>query len=282
MHTISSPLKLGDQAIDVANLQDALGWLYVHGVFKTYDPPNAPTAEALKALIEKLADEEARQSFGEATRQMVFYFQIQQTLGDHLAGVVEETTAARLNAVLAEFGAFAGDGYRVAGTVRDRLTLSPRAGVRVLAYDQDVGRASLLGETTTDAEGRYLVAFPEKAFRQTAAERGGPELFVRVLDEAGRVLGQSARVNNAGMATELDVELGSWLVRGQVTDPNGQGAGGLRVLAFDRDLRARDPQWGLRHLPDVVEQAGLAGLALQQRHAMPANNLLLVFARPAG
>ena len=50
-------------------------------------------------------------------------------------------------------------------------------------------------------------------------------------------------------------------------------------LAFDRDLRARDPQWGLRHLPDVVEQAGLAGLALQQRHAMPANNLLLVFGR---
>lgn len=50
-------------------------------------------------------------------------------------------------------------------------------------------------------------------------------------------------------------------------------------LAFDRDLRARDPQWGLRRLPDVVEQAGLAGLVLQQRHAMPANNLLLVFGR---
>ena len=50
-------------------------------------------------------------------------------------------------------------------------------------------------------------------------------------------------------------------------------------LVFDRDLRARDPQWGLRHLPDVVEQAGLAGLVLQQRHAMPANNLLLVFGR---
>lgn len=51
-------------------------------------------------------------------------------------------------------------------------------------------------------------------------------------------------------------------------------------LAFDRDLRMRNPQWGLRRLPDVVKQAGRAGLALQQRHAMPANNLLLVFGRP--
>jgi hypothetical protein len=50
-------------------------------------------------------------------------------------------------------------------------------------------------------------------------------------------------------------------------------------LAFDRDLRARNPQWGLRAVVDVAEQAGLAGLALQQRHAMPANNLLLIFGR---
>lgn len=53
-------------------------------------------------------------------------------------------------------------------------------------------------------------------------------------------------------------------------------------LAFDRDLRARNPQWGLRRVDDVAEQAGLAGLALQQRRAMPANNLLLVFARAQG
>lgn len=50
-------------------------------------------------------------------------------------------------------------------------------------------------------------------------------------------------------------------------------------LAFDRDLRARNPQWGLRSVPEVAAQAALAGFALKQRHAMPANNLLLVFAR---
>lgn len=49
-------------------------------------------------------------------------------------------------------------------------------------------------------------------------------------------------------------------------------------LAFDISLRERDPAWGLRQLDDVAAQAASAGLALRQRHAMPANNLLLVFA----
>ena len=49
--------------------------------------------------------------------------------------------------------------------------------------------------------------------------------------------------------------------------------------AFDEDLRARNPAWGIRRLDDVVAQAARAGLLLRERHAMPANNLLLVFAR---
>jgi hypothetical protein len=53
-------------------------------------------------------------------------------------------------------------------------------------------------------------------------------------------------------------------------------------LAFDRSLRARDPDWGIRRLEDVVAEAQRAGLALQERHAMPANNLLLVFRMPIG
>ena len=52
-------------------------------------------------------------------------------------------------------------------------------------------------------------------------------------------------------------------------------------LAFDESLRARDPAWGIRQLDDVAAQAERHGLALQQRHAMPANNLLLVFAAAA-
>jgi SAM-dependent methyltransferase len=48
-------------------------------------------------------------------------------------------------------------------------------------------------------------------------------------------------------------------------------------LAFDESLRARDPSWGIRQLDDVVTEAGRHGLRFARRHAMPANNLLLVF-----
>ncbi len=49
--------------------------------------------------------------------------------------------------------------------------------------------------------------------------------------------------------------------------------------AFDADLRARDPAWGLRRREDVAVEAARAGLELRERVAMPANNLLLVWAR---
>ncbi len=52
-------------------------------------------------------------------------------------------------------------------------------------------------------------------------------------------------------------------------------------LAFDADLRARDPAWGLRRLADVQAEAAAVGLRLRERVAMPANNLLLVWQRPA-
>jgi len=48
-------------------------------------------------------------------------------------------------------------------------------------------------------------------------------------------------------------------------------------VSFDASLRSRDPAWGIRRLEDVVAQALRCGLALRERHAMPANNLLLVF-----
>lgn len=50
-------------------------------------------------------------------------------------------------------------------------------------------------------------------------------------------------------------------------------------LDFDLDLRQRNPAWGIRALEDVQREAAAAGLRLVQRHAMPANNLLLVFER---
>jgi SAM-dependent methyltransferase len=49
--------------------------------------------------------------------------------------------------------------------------------------------------------------------------------------------------------------------------------------AFDRSLKSRNPEWGLRDLEDVQEVARKSGLHLESRLQMPANNLTVVFRR---
>jgi SAM-dependent methyltransferase len=48
---------------------------------------------------------------------------------------------------------------------------------------------------------------------------------------------------------------------------------------FDADLRARDPEWGVRDLDDVKALAARHGFEFAERVAMPANNLSVVFRR---
>ena len=69
----------------------------------------------------------------------------------------------------------------------------------------------------------------------------------------------------------LLVTYGPYLVDGEPTAPSN--------LAFDADLRTRNPAWGLRRLADVEVQAHAVGLVLRESIALPANNRLLVWAR---
>ena len=72
-------------------------------------------------------------------------------------------------------------------------------------------------------------------------------------------------------ASGLLITYGPYLEDGVPTSPGN--------LAFDADLRSRDPAWGLRRLEDVAHEAAQAGLVLRERVAMPANNLLLAWGR---
>ena len=47
-------------------------------------------------------------------------------------------------------------------------------------------------------------------------------------------------------------------------------------IAFDADLKARNPDWGLRQLEDVAAEAEAQGFILEQVVPMPANNLSVV------
>jgi SAM-dependent methyltransferase len=64
---------------------------------------------------------------------------------------------------------------------------------------------------------------------------------------------------------------GPFRERGQHTAPSN--------AAFDESLRARNREWGVRDLDDVATLASRHGLALEERVAMPANNLSVVFRR---
>jgi len=63
---------------------------------------------------------------------------------------------------------------------------------------------------------------------------------------------------------------GPWLKADIPTAPSN--------LAFDADLRGRDPEWGLRRVEDFAEAARLS-FELADIRPMPANNLMLLLRR---
>ncbi|PIF74401.1 uncharacterized protein DUF938 [Variovorax sp. 54] len=82
----------------------------------------------------------------------------------------------------------------------------------------------------------------------------------------------------SGAARHLRAGTGVLITYGPYFEDEAQrGPTAPSNLAFDEDLRARNPAWGIRRLDDVVAEARRVGLALRERHAMPSNNLLLVF-----
>lgn len=64
---------------------------------------------------------------------------------------------------------------------------------------------------------------------------------------------------------------GPWLMDEIDTAPSN--------LAFDADLKRRNPQWGLRRVEDFAAAAAERGFELEATRPMPANNLMLLWRR---
>ena len=62
---------------------------------------------------------------------------------------------------------------------------------------------------------------------------------------------------------------GPYHVGGKPTAPSN--------ATFDESLRVRNPDWGVRHLEDVIALAGTNGFAHRATVEMPANNLSVIF-----
>lgn len=87
------------------------------------------------------------------------------------------------------------------------------------------------------------------------------ETALGLLDGAARLLAPGAPL----------ILYGPWIEDDVPTVPSNQ--------VFDMDLRARDAQWGLRNLGDFTREAESRGLVLEERRAMPANNIMVKLAR---
>jgi hypothetical protein len=82
-----------------------------------------------------------------------------------------------------------------------------------------------------------------------------------LLDGAARLLAPGAPL----------ILYGAYRRAGMPTAPSNE--------AFDASLRARNPEWGLRNLEDLVAEAEQRGFGLDRVVEMPANNLTVVFRR---
>lgn len=82
---------------------------------------------------------------------------------------------------------------------------------------------------------------------------------VGLMRGAGRLLQEGAPLYLYGAYRQAGVE----------TAPSNE--------AFDADLKARNPEWGVRALEDVVAEAERRGFRLERVTPMPANNLSVVF-----
>ena len=87
------------------------------------------------------------------------------------------------------------------------------------------------------------------------------ESALGLLDGAARLLGPGAPL----------ILYGPWLKDDVPTAPSN--------LAFDADLKRRDPRWGLRRVEDFAAAAAERQLRLETTRVMPANNMMLLFRR---
>ena len=83
----------------------------------------------------------------------------------------------------------------------------------------------------------------------------------------GLMRGAARHLSSQGLL----ITYGPYIVEGVDTAPSN--------LAFDADLRQRNPAWGVRRLADIESEAASVGICLLEQIVMPANNRLLVWAR---
>ena len=153
------------------------------------------------------ADELAAQHAGPATIALVQEFQKRASLRPQPGMLIDQATAAAMNALLREHGVATTDvqnSFWVRGIVRTAGGQSTR-GLTISAYDQDLRKRQLLGRAAVRADGEYTIVYGPSSFGN--AEIGGPDLVLEVGGAAGGVIFTSPVNFNVPGTFNYDIQL---------------------------------------------------------------------------
>jgi hypothetical protein len=258
---------------EVIKLIDAIRFLADHGAIKTFDSPNRPTAADIRKLKATALKERASAAFGPASRLLLEYIQRQNGYLEQLTdlkgtsyGAVDEPTAAILNRLLEQFGAFSDASTANQRVVSGRVTRfdgTPVAGLTVRARDRDLRTSQPLGkEVQTRGDGRFTIPYAAAQFSR--AEKDSADIVVSLFaaGEPDKPLAESETLFNAPPKAEINFQLPA------LPDPltefehhvhdiqpllRGQGEGG-KDLAFtdltegDQDFIAHETGIAVPHI----------------------------------
>jgi SAM-dependent methyltransferase len=138
----------------------------------------------------------------------------------------------------------------------------PQALASIEAWRADSGLPNLREPVILDAaSATWPVEQADAVLNINMAHISPWEASFGLLDGAARVLPPGGPL----------ILYGPWLVLGVETAPSN--------LAFDADLKRRNPAWGLRRVEDFAREADARGLSLVKQRPMPANNRMLLLTR---
>lgn len=139
---------------------------------------------------------------------------------------------------------------------------TPHDFASIAMWSQDAGAATVEPALELDATSdRWPVSAADGIFSANVIHITPWSVAQGILRGAGRILPDGAPL----------VLYGPFMRDGVQTAPSN--------AAFDAELRARDPSWGIRDLGAVVDEAARHGLTLDKVIDMPANNLSVVLRR---
>lgn len=139
---------------------------------------------------------------------------------------------------------------------------SPEALASIAAYRADYGGSNCAAPVMLDAAapGDWPVSDADAILCINMVHISPWEATCGLVSGAARLLGSSGGPL---------ILYGPYLEQGFETAPSN--------LEFDASLRARNPLWGLREAEALDALAATHGMARTARHAMPANNIMLVY-----